>query len=413
MSGSEASGGARTGKIVRVLDLAIEYGIYLYVFALFNQGTTALSNLGLYVPLFAWIAKSFLLRGANLGYLRHPVAMAFIAFAAAILAASIYSPDPIYSLDSYRKSIGAAAGLAVVMGDSFREQRKLSRLLYALVLSGAYVTGLNVLQYAREYVQQGAFPEDISVHRWFGDPAIFFAFFTLGLAVGGRGWKRSLAWGLFGIQVALLLPTGARGSWLAFAASLAVWLAYGADRRVVLATGIGVAAAAIAAVTVLPSSTIVDRIHHGTNTSLRTTGTWGPAYEMIVEKPLLGYGYGRQVFNNEFNARAPARPWWSFQTSHGPHSNYLEIAFAAGVPGFVTLVACYALLVGALARLTGSGPPGEMRWIALATLCAFVAFYLVRGFVESSRWQPLGVLVGIAIAVLVAGRTAEVARSEK
>ncbi len=39
------------------------------------------------------------------------------------------------------------------------------------------------------------------------------------------------------------------------------------------------------------------------------------------------------------------------------------------------------------------------RLLALAAMNAFVSFYVVRGFVESVRWAPLALLIGIALAL--------------
>lgn len=392
-------------KLIPALDAIMEIGTYVYVFALFNQGTTALSSLGLYVPLIAWLVKHGLTKGILLGYLRHPLSISALTFGGLVLVSTTFAPDTPRSLDAYRTTIGTAMFLLVIVGDAFRYQEKQLRLLKVMAFSGLYVNFLQIKDFVWDYRATGSFLSDYTRYRTYSDSLTFFAPFTLAMAGLARTRIAWIWWGVFALQLLLLFFTGARGAWLGLGISLLIWTFVKFDKKMLgtIAT-IGIAAAILLTV-IMPRNIVMDRIHEGISTSGRTHGTWGPSYEMMLDKPILGYGWGKSVYHNEFNRRAPNEPTWSFKQSLGPHSNYLEVGFAAGLVGMLSLILLYAKAFARLLELSRRPATYHIGYFALATLGAFIAQYLVRGFVESSRWQPLGLLLGIAVALLLSSES--------
>ena len=118
---------------------------------------------------------------------------------------------------------------------------------------------------------------------------------------------------------------------------------------------------------------------------------------MMDERPTLGFGFGKETFNREFNSRVPEREAWSIKHSKGPHSIYLEAGFAGGYPALAGIV----LLFGAIAAYGYLGIRRsrllEDRFFVLAATSAFVGFYLTRGAMETIRWSPLIILLGIIV----------------
>lgn len=392
-------------RTIKSLDTIMEFGVYLYIFALFNQGTTALSSLGLYLPLIAWTAKHVLTKGRQLGYLLHPLAVAGILFCVLMFISTLYAPDLIKSLDSYRKSIGTVLFLLFTVGDVFQAEKRQRRFLYVFVLSGIYLNALQVNQHIATYQATGHFM-NMSVYgvfRPYSDALAFFLPFTLAVASITKSRLAFLWWAAFIVQAVLLLVTGVRGAWLGFGLALAVWVALKADKRIIMFAATTAIAVAILAAG-LPNSIVKDRVKEGLSSTGRLQGTWGPTHEMMLDKPLLGYGYGKSVYHEEFNRRAPSAPSWLFKKSLGPHSNYLEIGFAAGIIGLLSLVLLYGKFFGQLFNFLRRPTSPFTTYFGLAVLSSFTAQYLVRGFVESSRWQPFGVLLGIAVALLVSGQ---------
>jgi len=397
---SRLNGIAMNERTLKTLDSIMEFGIYLYVFALFNHGTTALSSLGLYVPLLAWITKHALTKGKYLSYLRHPLAIATLVFGGVVLISTLYAPDFARSLGSYKKSIGAVVMLMLVTGETFIAKDKQKRLLYVLVGSGIYVTGLELYQYITDALSSGSFAMPYPRFRSYAAPLLFFTPFTLALAFIRSG-KGAVAWWIvFMGQAVLLVGTGARGAWLGFAAAMFLWLIVKFDKRFLALAVIATSISIVALTVVIPNNVVTTRLHEGLSTSHRESGTWGPSYEMLWDKPLLGYGYGKWVYHDEFNRRAPFSQW-PIKKSMGPHSSYLAIAFAAGLLGLASMIALWAKMFEQLLKVSTTERDRFTAYFATGVLASFVAEYLIQGFVESVRWQPLGILLGIAVALLV------------
>lgn len=369
---------------------------------MFIPGTTAVASIGLYLPLLAWCVKHALLSGRELGYLNQPVFKALLVFSAMLMVSVLISPDVIRSLSTLRKDYGDLLILSVVSADACRDTSRRQRLFLALAYSGLLLAAADIGQYLLEFRRLGALSPDIMLHREFANGIVFLLPFTLVWAESSNRKTAWIGWGVYGVQLILLAGTGARGAWVAALIGMCVWaLLRGTKRKLALAAGLGVIVCLIA-LAVFPQNLTIGKWMQGFDTSHRTTGTWGPALEMIQERPLLGYGLGKWVFHDEFNLHAPSRPNWSIPESLGPHSNYFEIAFAAGLLGLASLLAFYGMLVRDLVRCVGNnGSRDRDHAFFVAVLCSFVSFYLVRGMVESVRWNSLGILVGLFMATAI------------
>lgn len=204
--------------------------------------------------------------------------------------------------------------------------------------------------------------------------------------------------------VALLMValTGARGAWLAAAAVVMLYLLMYRDRRLMIATSAALAVFALGLFSFIPPEIGMNRINQGLDTSLRTTGTWGPALEMVADRPLLGYGYGGEVFHQEFNRRVPASPHWSIRQSLGPHNLFLDVAFATGGIGLALLMYVLFSAVLIMGRLLRALDRHHVRCSPLyiggvALLAVFSGFILAQGAVEERSWPPITLWLGLCL----------------
>ncbi len=381
----------------------------VYAITLFNPSMTAWSNTSLYLGAIAGIVAS--VRSGRFGRLANlPVVRWMLLAAAALFVAALNSPDRAYSLNAFRKEWLEVVLVTMAFGSLFRTPCRQAQLLLTLGIAAAMMAAIELLQYAGEFLLEGGFSADVARHRWYADSLIFYMPAALSLARLTPGRSRCAWSALLGLQLLLLAATSSRGAWLGAALCIGIAVPLlGIRRRIVLGlVGAAVAAVVIAA-QVLPSSLTDHALSRGLSTTLRDQGTWGPSYEMIAERPLLGFGYGKERFHAEFNRRAPERPWWSIRESVGPHSTYLQILFSAGLVGFVPFVVWIATVFGVLWR-SGRTQPIDPRSRALcyAAAGALVACYLVRGFVEVVRWAPLGLIAAISVgfALQYVGRSA-------
>ena len=388
-------------KARTIAESVIVLGGFAYLFALFNPHLTAVSNLGLYLPFVASLALALsepriLGELGKLGVVRWMLAATVVLFAAAL-----YSPDRAYSVSAFRREWLKVVIAALTFGTVFVTSARHLQLLRALGFAAATMVLLELVQYGRELAELGRFSDDIARHRWYADSLIFFIPTVLALTWLARGRVR-VAWAcLLGLQFLLLAATSARGAWLGAALAVALaWPMLRLPRRALIGLAATGSLAVAAAVVILPSSLTTEALERGMSTTYRIDGTWGPAFEMAAERPLLGFGYGGQRFHDEYNRRADEHPWWFFRSSKGPHSTYLQVLFSAGLVGLVPLIFWFASLFGTFWNFARAQPvdPGTQA-LCYAGIGAFAAYYLGRGFVEFVRWAPLGMIGAIAIGL--------------
>lgn len=377
------------------LNQALAVLVSLYILGLFLPGLPKLENFALYgavlISLFGGRWRT------GLRELAHPLVLMLLALLGWLFLTATLADDPALSLTEYRRSFKdyflIFLPLMFVLADE-TGRRLLARLI---AFVGVVIVFANGMQYVHEWLTDPSRLLDVKAHRGWGHPLVFllpFALMQIRLSTG----RASHLWLLLALaEGAMIIATGARGAWLAMLAVILVWAVAGFNRKQLLRLAAGSFVILLVAYFVLPSFIIRDKIGQGFDTSSRTTGTWGPAIEMMDERPTLGFGFGKETFNREFNSRAPEREAWSIKHSKGPHSIYLEAGFAGGYPALAGII----LLFGAIATYGYIGVRRcllpEDRFFVLAATSSFVGFYLTRGAMETIRWSPLIILLGIIV----------------
>ncbi|TAM45926.1 MAG: hypothetical protein EPN55_06845 [Gammaproteobacteria bacterium] len=392
-----------TAKFIKLADVVIEYAVYVFVLAMLVS--TSLWQLALAAILLFWTARHVAGRGTGLGYLREPLVLAGLAFCTLVLISTFYASDTLEGLRVYKNTIGASMILLLAIPDIFRDERRQRRLFATLAYAAAVVVLVQVGRYVVDFLQDGSI-RNYSHYRKMAEPFLFYLPFALAFAFLSAGIKASIFWIIVMIsQVVLLLLTGARSAWIGVAAALLVWLILKPNRTLFMASA---AATAIAALVMLAyDSPLSMRISEGVlsaSTMERVGRLWPQTYSMIATSPFLGHGYGD--YYGELLRQSAQHPEWVVLRPgpYGPHNNYLEIWFSAGIATLAVLIYLCARLVGQMVEVVRSSAQAPTAYFALATLCAFTAHFLVRGFVEDVNWRPLGVLAGIAAALTLRQR---------
>lgn len=285
-----------------------------------------------------------------------------------------------------------------------RDEGHLHLLFIAFVAGAVLLMGRNVGQYAAEWSVAGRFDPNILLHRPYSDGLVFSLPFLFAGVVFLRGKLLGICCLLLVmIDLLMIAMTGARGAWLAAATIVLLYLVVYRSRGMVVAVAAAVATVAVGMVTFIPPELGLNRIHQGFDTSLRATGTWGPALEMIAERPLTGYGYGPEVFHQEFNRRVPMSPHWSVLQSVGPHSFFLDIGFSAGMIGLAAFASMLGAVVFRMARHLRclKRERRHLMFLAgLALLGVLLGFIVIQGLVEGRSWPPVAFWLGLSLAWL-------------
>ena len=401
-----------SARTVRYFDRVIEYGVYLYIPAMFIS--ISLWQLALTAILLAWLVKHVVTHGRHLGYLRHPLVWIGMVFGALVLLSTSYAPDTLNVLGAYKNTIGAAMILLLAVPDVFKDERRQQRLLRLMAYSAL---GIVLVQFGR-YVADGLTYETIqnySHYRNMAEPLALYLPFALAAAFLSGKSSRAFLWiTVVVLQLGLLLATGARGAWAGIAVALFLWLLLKPERKfVIFVTALALMALALY-IWLPPGNILSKRIAEelmGGSAIERLDRLWLQTYEMIAARPLLGYGYGD--YFGELNRQSAQHPEWVVYRPgpYGPHNNFLDIWFSAGIIALACLIYLYARFFGQLVATIRSSVSPLSMYFALATLCAFTTHFLVRSFVDDMNWRPLGVLMGIAVALSAVRRTADPANS--
>jgi O-antigen ligase len=295
--------------------------------------------------------------------------------------------------------------LPILIWNHVVSERRWQVLMYAMAVAAIALVSANFLQYMREWQQLGGLSNDITLHRKYAVNLVVGLSFViwLGFAASFR-CLRWVAWLLVPLIIAMIIGTGARGAWLGAIVVIAIYGVLTRNRTYGILLSIGLFISIAIAVAIVPGEFVAARIQQGFDTSGRISGTWAPALEMAMAKPLLGHGFGDDVFHAEYNRLVVDKAYWPIKASMGPHSFFLALAFAAGFPALVLLTVLLAfLLLLVVKNLRRMGPAADAhgyQWFLSGTalVAALVASYVVMGFFENLSWTLFGQILGLLLA---------------
>jgi O-antigen ligase len=334
------------------------------------------------------------------------LALAGTAFVAIVVIASLAGPTLKVAPEQFFLGFMLPALIPWLIFRHVRNIRRWNYLMAAFAGAALLLVFRNFAQYVHEWLALGKLSSDVHLHRRFAVNLVFGLPFLLWVAVGSRQrWLAATGWLLTVVSLVMIVATGARGAWLGAFIVILIYLLILRSRRLLVGFAVGLAIAVIAGLTAIPPELVLNKVHQGMDTSNRTAGTWGPAIEMIRDRPLLGYGMGDDVFHQEFNSRVAAAEHWTIRQSLGPHSFFLAIGFAAGLPALFVLLLLLWLAVWPMGRrvpklLAEEGAARNFGLSGVALMAAVSGTYGVIGNVENLNWNLFGFWLGMSMAWL-------------
>lgn len=339
----------------------------------------------------------------------------FVLWGAWAAASIFWSIDPDRSLKEFRHEI-LYTGLALWTCFIAAQHRTAARIVLPLTAVAVAVLCLVAVYWYIPGIEHLG-------RRWHGGPGDHSsALLTVMPCLAAAGWygakqgwpaARLVMVGILALLViAAAYTTQNRTVWLGFGvqgvAMVAALLlkarsAGPISRRSLIAAsliGLAVAGAAVAATLAIHE----ERVSAGTSLALEKDPRgklWQEVVELIEERPILGYGFGRGLLRGElrtqFDGAMSALHWHS-------HNLLLEAVVQGGIPGLVLLL----LLLGSTAR-AGYRFSSENSAIAVAcgvALIGVIAGMLVRNMTDMLwvrqnallYWGVAGVLLGLAAA---------------
>ncbi|WP_240042238.1 O-antigen ligase RfaL [Photorhabdus khanii] len=340
--------------------------------------------------------------------MRNSLFLSILLFILAMFYSVAISVDPALSFQEMNKPILNGLLLfsftfPVVLYNENKESIA-KMILFSFAIGMLAICLTDIGRYIINY-NQGETPFTGYSHREFSYGFIFY--FPILLCTWALWKKHTLvSWLILAVASAislfLLLGTLARGAWVAVVVMTAFIVIINREWKLVIAAGLSL-------------SLLVGVIHttmtHYSDTKLLfwkltqtdsshryTNGTQGAAFELILENPIKGYGYGNKVYHKVYNERVNDYPSWVFRTSIGPHNIFLALWFAGGIIGLITT---FLMIFSAL--YTGSHIIGRnneiVRQAGVILLTGFIGLFIVRGAFENTYINEIGILFGLMIAL--------------
>lgn len=254
----------------------------------------------------------------------------------------------------------------------------------------------DIFHYGRELYRSGKFAHP-SLHRWFSDGYLFFLpWLYLGF-FSTKNYLKKLGWflGVWMILVLLLATGGSRGAMIVALVQIILFVFLYAREvsplKVILPLGILLGAGFLGAYQ-FASDAISASIKKGIFVGDRMNDAWIPVIDFIRQEFWLGHGFGRAAWDQAYKLFLSQHIGWPGINYGGPHNQFLDVAFIGGIFTAIAYCAACFWIVKILFSLARKSSP-QIAGAALAALCSFVGLYLVRGLVESIRWEPLGIIL--------------------
>lgn len=205
-----------------------------------------------------------------------------------------------------------------------------------------------------------------------------------------------LFWCAFVAGIIACVLSGTRGAWIAVPLlTIIAFFQYYRDLR--FRTWVGIFAAMVIGASVLysiPQANIAERFHlifeeawayaHGDNTTETSTSErlegWQAAWTIITDHPFLGIGPGsfKTVVHQMIDRGERSE---IIRKYHQPHSTYLAVTAACGIPGLVALLGIFLVPAVVFAK--------QARRIPAVRDAGFAGFYLVASFMQYALTETI------------------------
>ena len=401
-------------KIILYCDRIILYGLILLAFVLpFVFHTAALITIGLLVPFVAWIVKIIAEKGEGINVT--PLFFPILLWGGIILISSLNSINPQYSFHEFRGEYLKQILLFLLIVNNIKEDYKYRYLIYALLLACFFVSIYTIFGYfSGTAAWKPWFPRATGTYGSKCRMAMYFIFIIpLVFSICLNTSKKLLRYtclGLFLLSSFSLVLTFTRGAWIVCAVMILI-LAFRKGKK----TGFGVSIFTLVMFAFLLIFSIQVRTRvsrtvdfpNGLNKILAGRITlWKNSFEVIKDYPLLGAGYGPNVFNylaKDYNLTTRANfspPTSSKQQQPDAHNFYIQIVVETGIIGLlVFLYFLFSFFRYIFNSLNRAGKNREFLFTTVLIIFGILFFGLSGYFYEDRNALFFWLFISLAVSV--------------
>lgn len=381
--------------------------LFYFMLHFFPPLPAALPNLCLFLSV---VGVGFRFRHepmAALKRLAHPIVGLWLLLVI-LLGLSILQAPPELQAESWQRFVkdivkGSLFGAVLLLHvDSAAKIRR-------LMLAGVIAPALMLVHYLYSTWQitqaTGVFPVQRDYLYWL---LLYFPF-TVAVYFAIPRWRLPASVVAAGI-VALAVTTGFRGAMLSLFVMLLCFAVFRGSWRLFLGALL-ISAIGVIWLSVQHPEQGAYALHKlkQTDSSGRVASHWLPAWTLSLERPVLGHGFGHQVFGHEVAVATDIHPEWR-PNGYGPewapsspHSISFEVLFAGGFPGLISLGMLYAGLLWfpfkalRLQKSNLSSVDGVLLYTCSVSL---VGSYFVFAQFEAPAWRSFPVMIGLVVACM-------------
>lgn len=379
--------------------------VSLYIFIYFLEGVTRFKHALTFLMVITALIYCYQLRAKALVFFKNNVSICFFIFIICIIYSTLISVDINASIkaaekDILEKVIVIILSMVIVLHNEKKED--IAQLfIYSLSASIIPMAIIDGMQYYNEY-KEGILPFTQFEHRYKSDAFIFMAIGLMGLWSLKRKYTTVIFCILLPIISIMILGTLQRGTWLAVLVPGIVWIILRKEWRLT---------ACVAIIATLPLgyaylkndqqfSTLFYKMQQTSSSERYGNGTQGAALDLILEKPIKGYGYGKDLYLDVYAKNIEAHPQWYFQQPIGPHNLFLAMWFAGGILGLVSLwLLLLALVQKSVSQYIKNTGATQIGWLTVFLI--ILGDFLVRGLFETINLQHSAIVIGITISMIV------------
>jgi len=335
------------------------------------------------------------------GFPQVPARNALLFWAGCALLSLATAIDPAYSLGEIKNEIGYAMAAYLGFIALTRTREDAAFFVKALILGSLALAGFGLWE---QFSVGSAYWKEGGIAGGSGSYTTYLLALLPVLLWAGcvlpHRQRWSLVTGLIALQLIVAALAGQRAFWLVFAlqALLALYLLRARGFIAISASRvwtIAVAALILSALLVVGSTAKRDTVPWTQDPRLTT---WPAVAARILEQPLAGKGFGREIMKKAYpdllSAKYPA-VWHA-------HNLFLNYGMAMGIPGILAIVLIFFTLLRTFWKLSRA----EDRVIAMAGICGVllvtgvIARNLANDFFQRDLallfWSIAGMLLGYA-----------------
>ncbi len=382
----------------RATELFIEYGIYIYFIIMFLNKGESIKNIALYGAFALWLLSG---KWRDKDFYRSPVTILFGGYLFSVLLSVVFSIDPAYSLISLKYDILKAVVLFPVLATSFSTEQKLRRLSISLSISASIMIAIGFYSYLTQDISFLK-PNTELMYAWHNRFARYLCLttpFAMVLLLTSKN-KINMV-GLFSLiifgSLAVILTTS-RGGMFALVLIVTVWILFVYKkgvfnfRKIILISLIAFITMFFIGLSTSPA--LKTRLGGMESVNLRLD-TWNKALESVKQRPILGWGYGKEIFHREepyLKTTSKSLP------KTGPENTFIQVLFHQGLVGLGVYISLILTAVVVFFR-SALRTENSLRSYVLITACGIiVGNHIGHSLVAAEIFRGLAIILAIGIA---------------